>query len=155
MKKTVVAFAAALALVGMGACSSNSKKCNDGECKADKAQVFCGVLPAADAEGVEYTLDLKCDSTCTAGTFKLDEVYLKADSVGAKKEGEKFSSKGDFTVQDQNGKKYLKLVKAAANDSVESPIYFLVDSDSTLTMVNQDLQVSETPGLNYTLTLKK
>ncbi len=74
------------------------------------------------------------------------------------KDGKSFKSEGDFTVMDKDGKKYLKLVKDAkdsAEGSAETPMYFLVESDSTIVMVNQNLEVSETPGMNYTLKLSK
>lgn len=92
------------------------------------------------------------------------EVYVQNDSTKASgfRDAASFKSEGDFTVISGQGadsnKKYLKLVKDnrdSSAGSVDGPLYFLVDSDSTLVMVNDQLQPSETPGLNYTLTLVK
>lgn len=164
MKKTTLIMAAALSMMTMGACTGNKAgscdkaKCGDG----DKKELYTGVLPAADADGVRYSLKLEYDDdhNYTDGDYDLLETYLEQDSTSAVgfKDGKSFKSEGDFTVMDKDGKKYLKLVqdaKDSAQGSNAGPMYFLVESDSTIVMVNSDLQVSETPGLNYTLNLAK
>ena len=57
-----------------------------------------------------------------------------------------------------SGKTYIKLVQDPGESSKGSdsgPLYFLVESDSTLVMVNAELQESTIPGLNYTLKIVK
>lgn len=163
MKKTIMMAAAALALCGMTACSgSNSGKSSDSDstktecCKAEK-QEFAGILPAADADGVRYELklDYTADSTCNAGRYSLDETYLTASSSDSS--DKKFKSEGSFSIEKQYGKSYLKLVQDKKEDSAsaEAPLYFLCDTDSTITMVNANLEVPQDSSLNYTLKLVK
>lgn len=160
MKKSVIMAGAALMMLTLGACNSgngcNGKDHCDNKC--DKDAVFTGVLPAADAAGIRYTLHLDYDHDDKDGDYKLVETYLQADTTSAMgyRDLKSFSSEGDFTVEKQGEKTYLKLVKDAKDSSagsIDTPIYLLVDSDSTLTLTNQALEVSETPGMNYTLKL--
>ncbi len=166
MKKAIYMVAAGLSLMSMAACSGN-KTCNgDKSCGSgadgDKKELYTGVLPAADTDGVRYTLSLEYDDdkNYTDGDYDLIETYLKADTTATTgyTDGKSFKSEGDFTVEKKDGKSYLKLVQDVKDSDAGSnvgPMYFLVESDSTLVMVNSDLQVSETPGLNYTLKLSK
>lgn len=164
MKKTMLMMAAALSMMTLAACSGNQKSSGDkSNCeKGDKKELYTGVLPAADTDGVRYALKLEYDDdhNYTDGDYDLLETYLERDTTNAVgfKDGKSFKSEGDFTVMDKDGKKYLKLVqdvKDSAKGSIEGPLYFLVESDSTIVMVNSDLQLSETPGMNYTLTRAK
>ena len=143
------------------AVSCNDGNCNGGKCdgKCDD-KVYTGVLPAADADGVRYTLKLDYDDNGMKGDYDLVETYLKADTVSALgyKDLRSFISEGDFKVEKQGDKTYLQLVKDQKDSSIgsaETPMYFLVDSDSTLTMTNAQLEVSATPGMNYTLKLAR
>ncbi|MDE6556081.1 MAG: copper resistance protein NlpE [Duncaniella sp.] len=155
MKKIVLMAGAALAMMSMVACSGDNKCGSTCDNKCDGDVVFTGVLPAADAEGVRYTLALDCDDDCTKGDYKLVETYIKADTVSALgyKDAASFASEGDFTVVKNGDKTYLKLVKDAKDSSAQAAdnLYFVVDSDSTITMTNAQFEVSETPGMNYTL----
>lgn len=164
MKKIIYMAGAALALMSMTACSGN----NGGNCSNDKCDSKCkedmlytGVLPAADGPGVRYalTIDYDDDKGCKEGDYDLIETYLTADStsVAGVADGVTYKSEGDFTVIEKNGKKYLKLVKDTkdSNPNAADNLYFELSSDSTLTMVNSDLEPSVNPELNYTLTLAK
>lgn len=167
MRKFVLG-AAAMTMLALAACSNNNGSCTkdcDGK-KGDKEEVYTGILPTADAEGVRYTLKLEYDDdhNYTDGDYDLVEVYLANDSTSATgyKDSARFKSEGDFTVINGTGdnasKKYLKLVQDAKDSAAGSnagPIYFLVESDSTLVMVNSHLEESSNPGLNYTLKLVK
>lgn len=163
MKKSIYIMAAALSMLSMAACTGNQK--SNGDQKAadgDKKEIYTGVLPAADADGVRYALELEYDDdhNYTDGDYDLLETYLEADTTSTLgfKDGKSYKSEGDFTVMDKEGKKYLKLVqdvKDSQQGSNVGPMYFLVESDSTIVMVNSDLQVSENPDLNYTLKLSK
>lgn len=162
MRKTILGAAALVAVLAMGSCESQKE--NGSESKQDRKEMFTGVVAAADAPGIRYDLKLDYDSTDNGGSYELKQIYLESDSTATDgvKDGKEFESKGDFSVLDKEGKSYLKLVQDATSCQKDSacsaactPVCFLVDSDSTLTLVNADLQVSENPSLNYTLKLKK
>lgn len=160
MKKTVFLAAVGAALLGLGACSGG--KCPGGSCAAEKQdQTFTGVVPAADGPGVRYTLKLDYDDDHgnREGDYDLVETYLEADStsVNGVRDNISYRSEGDFTIVEQGGKKYLKLVKDAkdSNPQAAANLNFEVASDSTLVMVNSDLQPAVSSDLNYTLKLAR
>jgi len=163
-----------------GSCKNSS--CKDGNCanhkhdkqhkhpkhhrqgKRDMAAVYSGILPAADTDGIRYTLkvDYDDDSNLTKGDYDLVEEYLEANGTNSYRSIKRVKSEGDFTVMTKtvNGKtvKYLRLVPDAGDSDAEAgtePMYFRVDSNGSITMVNSDLKASTNPGLNYTLTVKK
>lgn len=154
--------ASAVALMMLGACSGNCKHSDGHGCKAeDEKVVYTGVLPGADVDQVRYTLTLDYDDhKTTEGDYDLVETYQQADSVaaGGMKDVKNVRSEGDFRVINKENNKYIRLVPdmkdsdAAANSS---DVYFLVENDSTLTLVNSNLEKSENAGLNYTLTRMK
>ncbi|MBD5281068.1 MAG: copper resistance protein NlpE [Bacteroides sp.] len=159
MKKIIYVAAAALSMMSMAACNGNQKASGDAQKAGDKLEIYTGVLPAADCDGIRYALQLKYDDdhNYTDGDYDLLETYLVSDSVG-NRDDKSFKSEGDFSVMEKNGNKYLKLVQDrddSQQGSADSPMYFLVESDSTIVMVNSDLQKSDAPGLNYTLKLSK
>lgn len=160
MRKTIFLAAAAVAVLGIASCSGN--KCGDKGCNAgmEEDKVYTGVLPAADNEaGIRYTLklDYDDDKNFKEGDYDLVETVLATDSVAGVKDGESYKSEGDFTVVEQNGKKYLKLVKDVKDShaNASNNLYFEVASDSTLTMVNAEFQPAANDSLNYTLKLVK
>ena len=158
MKKSLFMAGIAAMMVFMGACTGTKEAKQDETANVEpKKEVFTGVLPAADCDGIRYTLHLDYNDEATAGDYSLNEAYLEADTTAADgyKTKEAFDSKGAFTVEDKNGKKVLTLAPAKAEgDSAEvAPVYFVVDTDSTMTMTNADLVLPETPG--YTLSLEK
>lgn len=163
MKKFVYLAAAAMSVVAMSACSGN-KSCDgnkacDGKMKKGD-MVYTGVLPAADTDGVRYTLKLDYDDDNNKkGDYDLVETYLATDTTATNgyRDDKSFTSEGDFTVIAKEGKDYLQLVQDV-KDSMQgsaTTLNFLVENDSTLVLVNSDFQKSETPGLNYTLKLVK
>lgn len=171
MKKILFFAGAAMSALALGACSGNNcSNCNacsgPGTCNLDEDKVYTGVLPAADAGGIRYTLklDYDDDKNFMEGDYDLLETYIVGDSVSATgyKDAGSFRSEGDFTVMKgdgaNSGKTYIKLVQDPGESSKGSdsgPLYFLVESDSTLVMVNAELQESTIPGLNYTLKIVK
>lgn len=160
MKKTIYFAAAALSLMSLAACSGNNK-CGDANVADKPDETFTGLVPAADGPGIRYTLklDYDDDKANKAGDYDLVETYVEADSVmkNGYRDDVSYKSEGDFTVIEQNGRNYLKLVKDAkdSNPQASSDLYFLVDSDSTLTMVNSRLEPAVADSLNYTLRLVK
>lgn len=160
MKKPFYLAAAALAMLAMSACCGN-KSCNNGNCEKMDDMTYTGVVPAADGPGIRYTLklDYEDDKNNMEGDYDLVESYLEADSVATNgvKDNVSYKSEGDFTVVEQNGKKYLKLVKDAKDSAPEAAanLYFEVTNDSTITMVNAELQPAANDSLNYSLKLVK
>lgn len=160
MKKIVLMAGAALVALGMASCSGNKTegdKACDSKCdKGDVEAVFTGVLPAADCDGIRYTLTLEYDADDKDGDYKLVETYIQEDSTATTgyKDLRSVASEGDFTVSKQGDKTYLKLVKDAKDSAPEASdnLYFVVDSENAITMTNADFEVSTTPGVNYTLT---
>lgn len=154
MKKSILFSAAGLALLSLAACSGNCNK--GGKCaKSDVDEIYTGVLPAADCDGIRYTLTLDYDDDGRDGDYKLVETYIQSDttSVTGYSDIKSYASEGDFKVEKKGDKTYLKLIKDQKDSqagSVDTPLYFVVDSDSTITMTDSNLQVSTT-GLNYTL----
>lgn len=156
MKKALY-MAAAVALLGMSACTGAS--CDSKSCKADDDKVYTGVVPAADCDGVRYTLKLDYDDdhNYTDGDYDLVQTYIAADSTSALgyKDIRTVKSEGDFTViKTKDGKTGLKLVEEVRRGQQGETMYFVVDSDSTLTMTNSDFETAAS-GLNYTLKLAR
>lgn len=161
MKKLILGTAILASLCAMSACSSNDN-CKDKSCKASDADemVYTGVLPAADADGVRYTLKLDYDDNFREGDYDLVETYLKGDTTATAgfNDEKSFKSEGDFKVVEKDGMKYLRLIAKARKKSAGSKadnLCFMVDSDSTLTLVNDSLESSTNAALNYTLKLVK
>lgn len=167
MKKTIYGIAAAFAVVALASCGGNNGKCGGDKCAGekcdkDKVEIFTGILPGADVENVKYvlSLDFDCEDNCTKGDYDLVETYLEADSTSTTgfKDLKSFKSEGDFTVTEQNGQKVFKLVahvKDSQPGSNVGPMYFVLDNDSTLTMVNDQLERAANPDMNYSLKLNK
>lgn len=145
MKKTYFILAAAAAMVAATACDSKSKTEASDETPVEEATAieYSGVLPAADADGVNYYVALTAESD-TTGTFSMTEDYIQGDTIG-----QSFTSAGKYSVIENEGQKYVVLTQDAANVT-----YFRCDGDSAITMVSADL----TPAisdLNYTLNRTK
>lgn len=143
--KTLVYMAAAAAMLSLAACSGKqaAEAANQGEATDTVVtETYVGVLPAADADGVQYSVVLNYTGD-TEGQYEMVQSYLMADSVS-----ESFETSGDFTVNANDSIKYITL---AAQDSTQN-VYFVVASDSTITLVDATLTPSANPELNYTLT---
>lgn len=158
MKKALY-MAAAVALLGMSACTGAS--CDSKACKADKDmdKVYTGVLPAADCDGIRYTLklDYDDDNNYTDGDYDLVQTYIAADSTSALgyKDIRTVKTDGDFTVvKTQDGKTGLKLVQDARKGQQGETMYFVVDNDSTITMTNSNFETAAS-GLDYSLKLAR
>ncbi|MDE6832512.1 MAG: hypothetical protein K2J07_07260, partial [Muribaculaceae bacterium] len=85
------------------------------------------------------------------GTYQLTQTYFNTDSAateGIAVIGE-FNSEGTFKVTTNDDKSYITLY----DDSTVAQDNFLIDSDSTITMVNAELEVPT--ALNYTLSVVK
>ena len=166
MKKTLMLGIAAVAALGFVSCNNNKATCCGAVDKGgDKEVLYSGVLPSADALGSVYTLKLEFDDdhNFTDGDFTMVETTLVADTVAASglKDVTASYTKGDFRKEtkqvDGTTVEYIRLIPDA-KDALGTPssasMYFVINADESLTMVGADLQKSENPGLNYTLTVK-
>lgn len=166
MKKSLLLGLAAVAALGFTACNKTDCKsgaaCTKG---GDKEVLYSGILPSADAIGTVYTLKLEFDDdhNYTDGDFTLVENTLAADTLAASglKEAATSYSKGDFRKESKQvdgvNVEYIRLVpkaKDALGAASAASMYFIVNADGSLTMTGTDLQKSENPALNYTLTVK-
>lgn len=148
--KTLTYIAAAAAILSLAACSG--KQAAETAAQDDAAATdtvvatatYTGVLPAADADGVEYAVELNYTSE-DAGQYEMVQNYIVGDSISAT-----FTTAGNFTVGTSDNGKYITL---AAQDTTQN-VYFVVASDSTITMVDATLTPAENPEMNYTLTAR-
>ena len=153
MKKTLLGIAlAAAAMCAMTSCEGG--RADHRRADGDRKDVYTGVLPAADCAGIRYTLKLDYDDdhNYTDGDYDLVETYLVADTLARLdyRDSVSYKSKGDFSVAtDPRGGKYLELVPDRRFRQADKR-YFLVSSDSTLTLTTRDLTLPES-GLDYTL----
>lgn len=152
MKKTLLGIALTAVLFGIASCDGGHKEGRSD--LGDHKDVYTGLLPAADCAGIRYTLrlDYDDDHNCTVGDYDLVETYLVTDSLSHIQHSNSVSyqSKGDFTVaSDTKGGKYIELVPDRHYRNAER-LYFLITSDSTLTMTTRDLELPAS-GFDYTL----
>lgn len=149
MKKVFVLMAACATMV---ACQQKGKA--DAEAKAgDTAQTevaadtmhYEGVVAAADGPGIRYEIALAADST---NGFSMKETYLEAEN--GKEKVSNYSGNAEKIEKDVNGAKKVAYKFATGKDGA---VYFLQANDSTLRMVNEELEESVTKELNYDLKL--
>lgn len=156
MKKIYLAYG--VALVSLAACSGNKAKTEtcDSACeKSVKTEevVYEGTLPAADVEGVRYTLSLDySDDATDKGDYDLTEVYISQTNPAT------FKTEGDFTVLTGTPQgatqKYLRLIPEVEAGARPDTLYLVVTSDSTLTLTGPDRTVTRVEGMNYDLVKK-
>lgn len=148
--RKVVLFAAACALLaacGNGKTAGNAEGVDSLDSVAVDSAVYTGVTPAADCFGIRYRLALAQDST---NGFSLSEEYLKSEN----EVDTAFAYSGTAKVmenQDKSGKTYYVLRTGKGNEAYN----FLQLNDSTLRMVNADLEEAVTGAENYDLKLQK
>lgn len=159
--KTIYLLAIGALAIAAG-CNGKQSCDKNGACtaKGDKVEVYSGVMPAADCAGIRYTIkmDFDDDRNYTDGDYDMTQVYLQGDStaIGGVADGKTFVSEGDFEVKTgMPGKpdvKYVVMTPDKKYAATAPTMYFVIDSDSTMTMVNADLTPSGTPELNYRVT---
>lgn len=117
----------------------------------EATEVYEGTLPAANGPGIDYvlTLDMLADSNDTL--YTLDMTYLDGSNNGA---GKKMTVKGKpqmihKVTQDAKTKKPVtkKAIKLNPSDG-SAPLYFVVANDTTLTLVNDNLDETVS-DMNY------
>lgn len=148
--KKVILFAAACAMLtacGNGKTAGNAEGVDSLDSVAVDSAVYTGVLPAADVFGIRYRLALAQDST---NGFNLTQEYLKSEN----EVDTTFTYTGTAEIKKSEGepaKTYYVLNTGAKEDTYN----FLVLNDSTLRMVNAELEETVAGGLNYDLKLQK
>lgn len=149
MKKVMFMIAAVTAFA---ACQSKNKPGESvTEMSAEKTVTpdsicYQGEVPAADGPGIRYELSISNDGT--------DGYSLKLTTLAADNGNdliERYSGTIDKKTQEANGTK--KTVYKLGEDP--NAFYLLVVNDSTLRLVNRDLEESVNPELNYDLKLVK
>ncbi|MCI6671006.1 MAG: copper resistance protein NlpE N-terminal domain-containing protein [Prevotella sp.] len=150
MKKSFILLSLAFALV---ACQNKDAKkeatANEPQTEATAAVdtlQFSGEIPAADGPGVRYDLSLVNDSS---NTFKLTQTYLEAKD--GKDEVLNYEGKAEKVVKKVDGKEKTAYKFALGKDDA---VYFLQVNDSTLRMVNEELEEAVGTELNYDLKKK-
>ncbi|MDE6392346.1 MAG: copper resistance protein NlpE N-terminal domain-containing protein [Muribaculaceae bacterium] len=174
MKRILSIFVAGATLAMAGGCSGQSQQ-NAEKNPADtndSTALYSGVLPGADTGGILYRLRLAYDKTdeYTSGTYNLSVTYDASGSASDRPTADSLSSdtEGAFVVEEgageNAGKRYIRLMADKNGDKsnatsvgkqdAASSLYFMIDSDSTISMVGSDLQPAPS-GLDYSLRLVK
>lgn len=140
MKKFVFMLVVAVLAVACQSTASDSGKAVSNT-ETVVATTYKGTLPAADCSGIEYELTLNAESL--VDIFSLNMTYLEGGENGA---DESFNVRGRISHINRNGKKVLRLQPVDGG----SAMYFMQINDSTLRLVNEELE-ENTSGLNYDL----
>lgn len=150
MKRTFILLATAAMLA---ACNGNktAKTTSSNDSTADStvtdttdqaggdSLVYEGVTPAADCEGIRYRIAMDTQKK----NFTAKEDYMETETQVKNT----FYEKGTIAPYTKNGKKGLKF-----STGKDDALYFLAVGDSTLRMVNDELE--EGVSGNYDLKLK-
>lgn len=106
---------------------------------------YTGTLPAADCPGIIYELTLNAESL--QDVFSLNMTYLEGGEDGSDVSN---NVRGRMLYINRNGKKAIRLQPVDG----DAAMYFLQVNDSTLRLVNENLEEA-TSGLNYDIIKKK
>ncbi|AVM53935.1 NlpE-like protein [Bacteroides zoogleoformans] len=158
MKKVMMIAAIAAALVSCQSKNTNhndSASANEGVTAVAEntaaTTIYKGTLPAADGPGVQYVLSLDNLNSAEEGTYTLETTYPEAEGSGKDKS---FTSKGKKQVIQKDVNNEKKTAIKLVPDNGDASLYFLIVNDSTLRLVNEELQ--EAAGeLNYDIVLVK
>ena len=142
MKKYFLPAIAAIAM--LGSCQSKTTATvdnnNDNEIQTvsrSSQTTYKVMLPAADCPGIEYSLSLDEGKN----GYILSMTYIDADGAGNNKT---FTSEGEFELIKNDSISFYLL----KSDDMSDPQYFKIINDSTLRMINSELQEAES-CLNY------
>ena len=102
--------------------------------QCEHTQVYKGLLPAADCSGIEYTLGIDTMND----SYQLTTVYIDAEGTG---KNLSFTSEGKRSMihrgEGEDARVFYKLTPCGKDTA---SVYFMVVNDSTLRLVNTDLQ---------------
>lgn len=150
MKKIVILLAASAMLA---ACNGNKNAktaptqdstatvtdSTDTTAQKSDSLVYEGMTPAADCEGIRYRIAMDAQKK----NFTAKEDYMETETQVKNT----FYEKGTIAPYEKNGKKGLKF-----STGKDDALYFVTVGDSTLRMVNDELE--EAVSGNYDLKLK-
>lgn len=109
--------------------------------------VYRGTLPAADGPGTRYELTLNGAGTNNEDGYSLVVTYLEAKTG----KDVTYTSRGKKQAVQQKGEGgEVRNAYKLMPDNGEAPLYFLEVNDTTLRLVNEDLQEAAS-GLKYDL----
>ncbi|WP_455497437.1 copper resistance protein NlpE N-terminal domain-containing protein [Coprobacter sp.] len=111
--------------------------------------IYEGVLPAADVPGIKYVLKVFSRRHSGDGTFILEQTYL-----GTGETDNTFTTTGKRYTLRGDAKDVNATVWQMVSDDGNEILNFLYENDSTLVLLNKDLERSDS-GLNYSLRLIK
>lgn len=155
MKKVLMLAALVAALAS---CQSN-KKGNINEVdifETDSAgveeitEVFQGTLPSADGKSINYILTLNADIDGPDTLFSLDMVYIAPNDSGGK---QSFNAVGKQQKIHRKVNQQHKTAYKLTPDSGERALYFLLVNDTTLRLVDNNLNEYPMSNLNYDILL--
>ena len=142
MKKYFLPAIAAIAM--LGSCQSKTTATvdnnNDNEIQTvsrSSQTTYKGMLPAADCPGIEYSLSLDEGKN----GYILSMTYIDADGAGNNKT---FTSEGEFELIKNDSICFYLII----SDDLFYPKFLKIINDSTLRMINSELQEAES-CLNY------
>lgn len=102
--------------------------------QCEHTQVYKGLLPAADCSGIEYTLGIDTLND----SYHLTTVYIDAEGTG---KNLSFTSEGKRSMihrgEGEDARVFYKLTPCGKDTA---SVYFMVVNDSTLRLVNTNLQ---------------
>ena len=102
--------------------------------QCEHSQVYKGLLPAADCSGIEYTLGIDTLND----SYHLTTVYIDTEGTG---KNLSFTSEGKRSMihrgEGEDARVFYKLTPCGKDTA---SVYFMVVNDSTLRLVNTDLQ---------------
>lgn len=161
MKKLLFVLAAAALIVS---CQSKGNKTemiveseqdslymvNDSTLGDMQTYTYEGMLPAADAEGINYLLVIQSAAMDSTGTYTLTTTYIGTNDGKDKT----FTDRGRTMVKNGIPNNPNAVVYELVSNDGDETVYFLAEGDSALTMVNKDYQKANSK-LNYTLKRKK
>lgn len=148
MKKFLLSIIAGAAVLGIASCAGKqaATETTDEAAATTKKTAYTGILPGADCDGIWYTLQLNGDQ------YDMIETYFALDTTANFNINELLSVKSEGTVEtlEKGGYNYIKLVPSTQ----DAEICFLNATDSTLVLLNADLETPTAPDY-YTLNLVK
>ena len=161
MKKVFIAAALAAMIVSCGSKGNKSAEIiaesesdsifavNDSTLGELQTYSYEGILPAADAEGINYQLTLQEAGQDSLGTYNLTTTYL-----GTKDGNQAFTDSGTVVtiigIPNDSTAIVYQLVSATPGHEKTN---FLAECDSALTMIGKDFKKAVSK-LNYTLKKK-
>ena len=134
MKKLLVFSGIMAVLLSCQSKTAKNVSVDNEPAQCEHTQVYKGLLPAADCSGIEYTLGIDTLND----SYHLTTVYIDAEGTG---KNLSFTSEGKRSMihrgEGEDARVFYKLPPCGKDTA---SVYFMVVNDSTLRLVNADLQ---------------